>query len=126
MFTIIAASASAVLTVLVLMKLNAGRPCQESRSVLLRVPLEVAVFSSAWILAFLTVMFMRDLMIGYESLSSGTPIETIIARHDASSGMVAFGEALETIYLATLLYLLWPIVFNLAGRRFRRRTSPIH
>jgi len=91
-----------------------------------RVPLEVALFMSAWILAFLSVTLKRDLMISYESLSTGTPVETIITRYNASSGMYSFGEALETIYLVTLLYLLWPIVFNLAGRRFKRRTSPVH
>jgi len=91
-----------------------------------RVPLEVAVFMSAWILAFLSVTLKRDLMISYESLSTGTPVETIITRYNASSGMYSFGETLETIYLVTLLYLLWPIVFNLAARRFKRRTSPVH
>ena len=88
-----------------------------------RVPLEVVVFVSAWILAFLSVTLKRDLMISYESLSTGTPVETIVARYDASSGMYAFSEALETIYLVTLLYLLWPIAFNLAVRRFKRRTK---
>lgn len=91
-----------------------------------RVPLEIAVFISAWILAFRSVVLKRDLMISYESYSTGAPVETIIARYNASSGMHAFGEALQAIYLVTLLYLLWPIVFNLAGRRFKRRTNPMH
>jgi len=42
MSTIIAASALAALGVLIAMKLHAGRPCRESRSVLLHVPIEVA------------------------------------------------------------------------------------
>src|SRR5882672_4272039 len=55
-----------------------------------RVPLEVALFMSAWILAFLSVTLKRDLMISYESLSTGTPVETIITRYNASSGMYSF------------------------------------
>ena len=90
-----------------------------------RVPLEVAVFLSVWTLAFLSVALKGDLMIRYESFSTGTPVETIIDRQNASSGMYAFSESLEAMYLVTLLYLLWPIVFNLAERLFRRRVSPV-
>lgn len=85
-----------------------------------RVPLEIAVFVSAWILAYQCVVLKGELLISYESFSTGTPVETIIARQTASSGMYAFGEGLEEIYLVTLLYLLWPIVFNLVGQRFKR------
>jgi len=91
-----------------------------------RVPLEIAIFVSAWILAYQCVVLKRELLIRLESSSTGTPVETIIARQNASSGMYAFGEGLEAIYLVTLLYLLWPIFFNLVGQRFKRRTNPIH
>jgi len=91
-----------------------------------RVPLEIAVFVSAWILAYQCVVLKRELLINFESFSTGTPVETIIARQDASSGMYAFGEGLEEIYLVTLLYLLWPLFFNLVGQGFKRRTNPIH
>jgi hypothetical protein len=91
-----------------------------------RAPLEIALFVSAWLLAYQCVVFKRDLLINYESFTTGTPVETIVDRQNASSGMYAFGEGLEEIYLVTLLYLLWPIVFNLVARRFERRTNPIH
>ena len=91
-----------------------------------RVPLEIAVFILAWILAYQCVVLKRELMISFESFSTGTPVETIIARQNASSGMYAFGEGLEAIYLFTLIYLLWPIFFNLAGKRFKRPANPIH
>jgi len=91
-----------------------------------RVPLEVAMFISAWILAYQCVVLKRELMISFESFSTGTPVETIIARQTASSGMYAFGEGLEATYLFILIYLLWPIFFNLAGHRFKRRTNPTH
>lgn len=93
-----------------------------------RVPLEIAVFVSVWFLAYECEVLKRELMISFESFSTGTPVATIIAQQSASSGMWAFGEGLEEIYLVTLIYLLWPIsiFFNLAGRRFKPRTNPIH
>ena len=89
-----------------------------------RVPLEIAVFVSVWFLAYESVVLKRELMISYESFSTGTPAATIIARQSASSGMWAFGDGLEQIYLVVLIYLLWPIVFNLAGHLFKPRTNP--
>jgi hypothetical protein len=90
-----------------------------------RVPLEIAVFVCVWMLAYESVVVKRELMIRVESLTTGTPIATIIAQQSASSGMWAAGEGLEIMYLVTLAYLLWPIVFNLAGQwitpRLRRR-----
>jgi hypothetical protein len=68
------------------------------------------------------VVLKRELMIRFESFSTGTPVGTIVARQEASSGMYAFSEGLQATYLFILIYLLWPIVFNLAGRRFKRQT----
>jgi hypothetical protein len=85
-----------------------------------RILLEIAVFVTAWMLAYQCVVLKRELLIRFESFSTGTPVGTIVARQNASSGMYAFGEGLETIYLVPLLYLLWPIFFNLVGRRFTR------
>ena len=90
-----------------------------------RAPLEIAVFVSVWFLAYQSVVLKRELMIGFQSFSTGTPATTIIAEQSASSGMWAFGEGLQAIYLVTLIYLLWPIFFNLAGHRFKPRTNPI-
>ena len=91
-----------------------------------RIPLEVIVFVSAWLLAYQCVMLKRDLLNSFESFSTGTPVEMIVARQTASSGMYAFGEGLESTYLFILIYLLWPIFFNLAGQFFKRRTGPSH
>jgi hypothetical protein len=85
-----------------------------------RVPLEIAVFVSVWFLAYESVVVNRELMIRFESLTTGTPVSTIIAQQTASSGMWAAGEGMEAMYLVALIYLLWPIAFNLAGRAFRR------
>jgi hypothetical protein len=81
-----------------------------------RVPLEIAVFVSVWFLACTSVVVKRGLMISFESLTTGTPVSTIIAQQTASSGMWAAGEGMEAMYLVALIYLLWPIAFNLAGR----------
>lgn len=91
-----------------------------------RVPLEIAVCVSVWFLAFECMLLKRELMIRYESFMTGTPAATIIERQSASSGMWAFGEGLEAAYLVVLIYLLWPILFNLAGQLLEPRTNPIH
>jgi hypothetical protein len=81
-----------------------------------RLPLEVAKFFAAWCIAFSTVFVKRDLMNSYESFSTGRSVEEIVAEQTASSGMYAFGEGLEATYLFILIYLLWPLAFNLAAR----------
>ena len=87
-----------------------------------RLPLEIALFVSVWVLAYQSMVLKRDVMIRIESIRTGTPVSTIIEQQNASSGMWAFGESLEVIYLVTLMYLLWPIFFNLAGHLFK--TAP--
>jgi membrane-bound metal-dependent hydrolase YbcI (DUF457 family) len=89
-----------------------------------RVPIEIATFVTVWSLAFELMVLKRELMISYESFSTGTPVTTIIAQQGASSGMWAFSEGLEVIYLMVLIYLLWPIFFNLAGQLFEPRKTP--
>ncbi len=90
-----------------------------------RIPLEIALFVSVWSLAFTLIVLKRELMIIYESFVTGTPTATIIDLQMASGGMMAFAEGLEVFYLVALIYLLWPIVFNLAGRLFQPRSSQV-
>ena len=78
-----------------------------------RVPLEIVVFVAVWFLSYEFVVLERNLMIAFESLTTGTPAATIIAQQAASSGMWAAGEGMEQIYLMILIYLLRPIFFNL-------------
>lgn len=91
-----------------------------------RIALEIAVFVAVWLLAYQCVVLLRELMIAYTSYRTGIPVASIVAEQTASSGMHAFGEALETLYLVPLIYLFWPVVFNLAGRLLRPRTTPPH
>lgn len=86
-----------------------------------RVALEIAVCGSVWGLAHTAVVVERELMIQLESRSTGTPAAAIIAQQSASSGMWAAGEGMEALYLVPLIYLLWPVLFNLAGWLFMRR-----
>jgi hypothetical protein len=88
-----------------------------------RVPLEIALFVAAWALAYELVVLERELMIALESSRTGTPVADIIARQAASSGMWAAGEGMVELYLLTLFYLLWPVVFNLAGALFPPRST---
>jgi hypothetical protein len=78
----------------------------------LRVPLELCFFVLVWIVAYQTMILIRNLSIVYESVTTGRTIAEIIGIQNASSGMWAFSEELEVMYLMGLFYLLCPICFN--------------
>jgi hypothetical protein len=88
-----------------------------------RVPIEIAAFVTVWSLAFALMVLKRDLMIRYESFMSGTPAATVIDLQNQSSGMWAFSEGNEVIYLVVLIYLLWPVFFNVVGQLLNRRAD---
>ena len=69
-----------------------------------------------WVVAYQAMVLMRDLMIMYEAATTGTSTAQIIDLQNASSGMWAFSEGLEVLFLVVLFYLLWPICFNALGR----------
>ena len=88
-----------------------------------RIPFEIGLFFAVWVLAFETMLLRHGVAIRLESITTGTPVATIIERQEAESGMRSFGEGLEVMYLVVLIYLLWPIVFNLVcGFRNRQAT----
>jgi hypothetical protein len=68
------------------------------------------------------MVLKRDLMIMYEAATTGASTAQIIDRQNASSGMYAFSEALEVLFLVSFFYLLSPLCFNLAGRFLRPGT----
>jgi hypothetical protein len=84
-----------------------------------RVVYELGFFIVAWLVAFQVMVLRRDLMIMYESATTGVPVAQIIDQQNASSGMYAFGEGLEVLFLVALCYLLWPLCFNVVGRLAR-------
>lgn len=69
-----------------------------------------------WVGAIQTMVLKRDLMIMYEAATTETSTAQIINQEKASSGMWAFGESLEVLFLVVLFYLLWSICFNVVGR----------
>jgi hypothetical protein len=85
---------------------------------------EVCTFVTIWLLAYEAMVLKRNLMILYESATTGVSTAQIIATQNASSGMWAFGEGMEVMYMVVLLYLLWPIVFNIVGRVASMMASP--
>lgn len=85
-------------------------------NIYLRVAYELSFFLVVWALAYQIMVLKRDLMILYEAAATGTSTAQIIAQRNASSGMWAFGEGLEVMFLVVLFYLLWPICFNVVGR----------
>jgi hypothetical protein len=83
---------------------------------LVRAGYELSIFVLAWVLAYQGMVFKRNLMIQHQAAITGMSVAQIIDQQNASSGMWAFAEGNEVIYLVILFYLLWPIVFNLVGR----------
>jgi hypothetical protein len=80
-----------------------------------RASYEVLSFVIIWELAWQAMVLKSTLMIRYESFTTGVSIAQINAVRDASSGMWAFGEGMEVMYVAVLLYLLRPIVFRIVA-----------
>src|SRR5262249_4786101 len=87
----------------------------QRQSVWVRVAYEAAFFVAVWIIAYQIVVLKRNLMIMYEAATTGVPAAQIIAIQSASSGMWAFSEGLEELFLVTVCYLLRPICFNVVA-----------
>jgi hypothetical protein len=85
-------------------------------NVFVHVGYQVCTFVIIWMLAYQAMVLKRNLMIRYEAVTTGVSIAQIIDQQNASSGMWAFAEGNEVMYLVILLYLLWPIVFNIVAR----------
>lgn len=81
-----------------------------------RVLYEAGMFVVIWTLAYGGMLLKSQLSILYESASSGMSVAKIVEIRDASSGMWAFAEGNEVMYLVALLYLVLPILFNLLSR----------
>ena len=116
----------------ILASLNDREPAETDRysrfvgnlNVFTRIAYEIARFVLIWLLAYQAMVVKRNLMILYESATTGASTAQIIATQNASSGMWAFGESLEVMFLVVLFYLLCPIVYNIAARMASFVTSP--
>jgi hypothetical protein len=89
-----------------------------------RVGYELCIFVIVWVLAYEAMVLNRTLMIRYEAATTGVSTAQIIDRQNASGGMWAFAEGNEVMYLVVLLYLFWPIVYNIVGRVAAGTASP--
>jgi hypothetical protein len=76
---------------------------------------ELALFLVVWELAYQAMVLKRTLMIRYEAATTGVSTAQIMNVQNASAGMWAFGEGMEVMYLAALLYLLWPTIFRVVA-----------
>jgi hypothetical protein len=81
-----------------------------------RVGYEVCVLVIIWLLAYQAMVLKRNLMIMHQSATTGLSTAQIIDLQNASSGMWAFAEGNEVDYMVVLLYLVWPMVFNIMVR----------
>lgn len=84
-----------------------------------RIPFEVALFIAMWALALAGMLLKREVMIQVTSFRTGMSVDAIIDMQNASSGMYAFSEGFEVLYLVGLCYLLWPVVFSVVARAWR-------
>lgn len=82
----------------------------------LRIGYELLCLYVIWELSWQLMILKRNLMIRYESTTTGVTSAQIIATQNASSGMWAFGESLEVMFFVIVLYLFRPILFNLVAR----------
>lgn len=89
-----------------------------------RVGYQVCTFVVIWLLAEQAMVLKRNLMIQYESATTGLSTAQILDHQNASSGMWAFAEGNEVMYIMVLLYLIWPIVFNIVARVAEIMASP--
>lgn len=85
----------------------------------LRAAYELATLLLAWMLAFASVEVLRELIISYQARTTGVSRAQMVQEQLASSGMWAFGETLEGLFLLVLLYLSLPIAFALCERVVR-------
>jgi hypothetical protein len=89
-----------------------------------RVGYEVCTFVVIWLLAYQAMVLKRNLMIMYQSATTGISTSQIIATQNASSGMWAFAEGLEVMFMVVLFYLLRPTLFYIVGRVAATVASP--
>ena len=90
---------------------------------LVRAGYEVLSFLIIWELAWQAMVLKSMLVIRYEAYTTGVSVAEIMKVRDASSGMWAFGEGMEVMYLAVLLYLLRPFVFRVVASVLARGST---
>ncbi|HTB98044.1 MAG TPA: hypothetical protein VK716_13610 [Terracidiphilus sp.] len=88
-----------------------------------RVGYELCTFVAIWELAYEAMVLKRTLMIWFESVRMGVSAAQIMDIQNASSGMWAFGEGMEVMFLVVVFYVLRPIVFCVVANLFAKKPS---
>ena len=91
----------------------------------LRAVYEIVFFLVVWEIAYDVVAIKRDFIILHQSVLRGVSIEKIVEEQQASGGMWAFSEGLESMFLMVLLYLLWPLCFNVVAWLIKTRVQSL-
>jgi hypothetical protein len=81
---------------------------------------EIGYFMLTWTLAWEAMIVKREAMIAVQSAMTGVSREQILQDQNASSGMYAFGELNDVMYVFALLYLLRPVCVDVVGALFTR------
>jgi len=92
--------------------------------IFLRIGYEALLFAGIFALAAVAVSLHEELTIAWASHVQHVPVEQILRERDASSGMYAFSEAVEALYLIACLYFLVPPATNGLHRLLRRSGPP--
>jgi hypothetical protein len=85
---------------------------------------ELCTFGIIFELAYQAIFLKSMLMIWFEAVTTGVSTAQIIDIRNASSGMWAFGEGMEEMYLVVVFYVLRPIVFRFVDQMAERIRSP--
>jgi hypothetical protein len=84
---------------------------------------ELGCFVIIWVLAYQAMVLNRNLIIQFQAVTTGVSTQQIIDIQNASSGMWAFAEGNEEMFLVALLYMLRPMVFGIVGHVVATRSS---
>jgi hypothetical protein len=82
---------------------------------------ELIFFFAAWSVSYQAMALLRNNLILRESLATGATVAQIVAQRNTMGGMYSFAEGIKVMYLVPLIYLSWPIAFNLLARLRGRR-----
>jgi hypothetical protein len=85
---------------------------------------ELFCFVIVWVVAYQAMVLNRELIVRYQAVTTGLSIAQIIDLQNASSGMWAFAEGNEVMFLVALLYLLRPVVFGIVSHVAVARSLP--
>lgn len=91
---------------------------------LVRGSYEIGTFVLVWVLAYQAMLLNREAIIRFQAIAQGVSVAQIRDIQSASSGMWAFGESIEVLYLVALLYVLRPLLFFIVSHFATRMSSP--